>query len=77
MSRTQRELVICDQPPPLIRGPALVTRTRDTRGERRVMVSNVTSHDGLNIPDLGVRIRDLQTIRANNPLLLSSPGSLS
>ena len=69
LSLRVKDVVICDHPPPVIRGPALLTR--DTRGDGRVMVSNVTSHHGP-----GVRIHDLQTIRANNPLLLSSPSSL-
>ena len=39
---------------PLIRDPALVTSTLSPRGERPLMVSKVTSHDGLNIRDIPV-----------------------
>ena len=46
-------LVICAQPP-LIRGPAMVTSVLRPRGERPLMVSKVTSHDGLNIRDIPV-----------------------
>ena len=52
-SKSVNDLVICAQPT-LIRGPALVTSVLSPRGERPLMVSKVTSHDGLNIRDIPV-----------------------